>query len=143
MPPWSGWRLASSAPATASGTKNATDASSHSVTDDGPASAPRVIHRRLTTATTLMRTTSRRPSAWMKPGVEAGLTPAGRDGPEDGGATRGAALPRALRGAALAGLPFRGAGPLLEVLLEGRQRRVPPRGDDLVVVPPAVAFLVA
>src|SRR5918996_324527 len=50
----------------ASGTKNDRHATIHSVTDEGPISAPRAIHRRLMIATTFMRTTSRSPSALMK-----------------------------------------------------------------------------
>ena len=57
--------------ATASGTKKAIHASTHSVTDGGPVRAPRAIHRIPTTATMFMRTTSRRPSALMNVHVGA------------------------------------------------------------------------
>ena len=92
MPPCSGYFFASTETASASGTKKASQASTHSSTDGAPARAPREIQRRPVTATTVKKTMSQRPRTRCSSG-------------------RGAADFR--RGS---------SGGLLDVVLEGGQR---------------------
>ena len=61
MPPCSGYFFARTETASASGTKKASQASTHSSTDGAPARAPREIQRRPVTATTVKKTMSQRP----------------------------------------------------------------------------------